>query len=149
MHIIRTDSENPDFKFLVKALDAYLKITDGDEHDFYNQFNNIDVIKHTVVAFENDKAVGCGAFKTFDDTSVEIKRMYTKPEARKLGVASTILLELESWAKEMGFESAVLETGTRQIEAVNFYRKNGYDVTPNYGQYENVLNSLCFKKMLS
>jgi GNAT superfamily N-acetyltransferase len=149
MHIIRTDSENPDFKSLVKALDAYLKITDGDEHDFYNQFNNIDVIKHTVVAFENDKAVGCGAFKTFDDTSVEIKRMYTKPEARKLGVASTILLELESWAKEMGFESAVLETGTRQIEAVNFYRKNGYDVTPNYGQYENVLNSLCFKKMLS
>lgn len=149
MHIIRTDSENPDFKSLVIALDAYLKITDGDEHDFYNQFNNIDVIKHTVVAFENDRAVGCGAFKKFDDDSVEIKRMFTKPELRESGVATTILLELETWAKELGFESAVLETGTRQIEAVKFYRKNGYNVIPNYGQYENVLNSLCFKKVLS
>lgn len=148
MHIIRTDSENPDFKTLVKALDAYLKFTDGDEHDFYNQFNNIDVIKHTVVAFENNEAVGCGAFKKFNDTSVEIKRMFTKPELRNSGVASSILLELESWAKEIGFDSAVLETGTRQIEAVSFYRKNGYDMIPNYGQYENVLNSLCFKKML-
>jgi GNAT superfamily N-acetyltransferase len=149
MHIIRTDSENPDFKSLVIALDAYLKITDGDEHDFYNQFNNIDVIKHTVVAFENDRAVGCGAFKKFDDDSVEIKRMFTKPELRESGVATTILLELETWAKELGFESAVLETGTQQIEAVKFYRKNGYNVIPNYGQYENVLNSLCFKKVLS
>lgn len=147
--IIRTDSENTDFKSLVKALDAYLKITDGDEHDFYNQFNNIDIIKHTVVAFENDKAVGCGAFKKFNGVSVEIKRMFTKPELRQSGIASNILSELESWAKELGFESAVLETGTRQIEAVNFYRKNGYDLIPNYGQYENVLNSLCFKKMLS
>jgi len=148
-HIIRTNSENPDFKNLVKALDSYLKITDGDEHDFYNQFNNIDVIKHTVVAFENNTAVGCGAFKKFNDTSVEIKRMFTKPELRNSGVASSILLELESWAKEIGFDSAVLETGTRQIEAVSFYRKNGYDMIPNYGQYENVLNSLCFKKTLS
>ena len=149
MKIVRTDSENVDFKSLVKALDAYLKITDGDEHDFYNQFNNIDVIKHAVVVYENDIAVGCGAFKTYDDSSVEIKRMFTKPDQRKSGIATTILLELESWAKELGYQSTLLETGTRQIEAVNFYHKNEYQVTPNYGQYQDVLNSLCFKKMLS
>jgi hypothetical protein len=44
MKIQRTNSENIDFIHLVKALDAYLKITDEEEHDFYNQFNNIDVL---------------------------------------------------------------------------------------------------------
>ena len=57
--VIRTNSENKDFVNLVKQLDAYLKITDGDEHDFYNQFNNIDVLQHVVVLYENDVAVGC------------------------------------------------------------------------------------------
>ncbi len=40
-----------DFINLVKELDAYLKITDGDDHDFYNQYNNIDVLKHVVVVY--------------------------------------------------------------------------------------------------
>ena len=149
MKIVRTDSDNPDFKSLVKTLDAYLKITDGDEHEFYSQFNNIDVLKHTVVVYDNAIAVGCGAFKKYDNSSVEIKRMFTKPEQRQLGVATKILLELETWAKELGYQSTLLETGIRQIEAVNFYHKNKYNVIPNYGQYTAVLNSLCFKKMLS
>ena len=49
LQIIRTNSENSDFIEMVKELDAFLKITDQDDHDFYNQFNNIDVIKHVVV----------------------------------------------------------------------------------------------------
>ena len=64
--LIRTNSDNKDFVLLVKQLDAYLKITDGDEHDFYNQFNAIDSIDHVVVAYTNKKPVGCGAFKDFD-----------------------------------------------------------------------------------
>ncbi|WP_250432790.1 GNAT family N-acetyltransferase [Hanstruepera flava] len=144
--LVRTNSENTDFIELVKALDSYLKVTDGDEHDFYNQFNNIDVLKHTVVAYNNGIAVGCGAFKKFDKYSVEIKRMFTKPNIRQSGIAKKVLNELETWAKEKGFQSAILETGKRQFEAVNFYRKNNYLDIPNYGQYKNMDNSLCFKK---
>ena len=72
LEIKRTNSENKDFINLVKDLDAYLKITDGDEHEYYNQFNNIDVLKHVVVACFNEVPVGCGAIKKFDVTSVEI-----------------------------------------------------------------------------
>jgi len=122
LKIVRTDSNNKDFVNLVKDLDRYLKITDGDEHDFYNQFNNINVLKHCVVVFLNNKAVACGAFKKFDNASVEIKRMYTKPEARKKGLAGNIVLELEHWAKELGYKHTILETGKRQIEAVQFYK---------------------------
>jgi GNAT superfamily N-acetyltransferase len=147
--LVRTNSENQDFINLVKDLDAYLKITDGDEHDFYNQYNHIDVLKHTVVAYLNGKPVGCGAFKKFDKDSVEIKRMFTDTTARGKGVATKILSELEIWASELNYNACILETGIRQTEAVQFYKKNNYAIIPNYGQYINVSNSFCFKKMLS
>ena len=34
------NSDNTDFKSLVKQLDDFLKITDGDDHAFYNQYNS-------------------------------------------------------------------------------------------------------------
>ncbi|AEH00081.1 GNAT family N-acetyltransferase [Lacinutrix sp. 5H-3-7-4] len=149
LKISRTNSNNQDFITLVKELDNYLKITDGDEHDFYNQFNNIDVLKHVVVAYKNNQAIACGAFKPFNTTSVEIKRMFTKPEFRGLNIASTILKKLELWALELGYNYSVLETGIRQVEAVGFYKKSNYKIIPNYSQYKNMENSLCFKKQLS
>lgn len=144
----RTDSKHPEFIALVKELDDYLKITDGDEHDFYNQFNGIEQLNHVIVAYINDVAVGCGAFKAYDSTSVEIKRMFTSPSSRSKGVASKILNELENWASELNFQSAVLETGKRQVEAVKFYKKCDYRSIPKYGQYKDMDNSLCFEKKL-
>ncbi|WP_299278152.1 GNAT family N-acetyltransferase [uncultured Psychroserpens sp.] len=146
--IIRTDSKNSDFSGLVKELDAYLKITDGDEHEFYNQFNGITVLEYVVVAYLNDEPVGCGAFKRFGDSSVEIKRMYTMPKTRGQGIATKILNHLENWAKELNYSSCVLETGIRQKEAVQFYKKNKYTIIPKYGQYVNMDNSLCFEKLI-
>jgi GNAT superfamily N-acetyltransferase len=144
----RTHSSHQDFINLVKELDAYLKITDGEEHDFYNQFNGIETIQHVIVAYVDDQPVGCGAFKEFDEISVEIKRMYLKQEHRGSGIAYKILTELEVWAKEEGYERTVLETGTRQVEAVKFYHKSGYKRIPNYGQYKDMENSNCFEKQL-
>ncbi|WP_298883238.1 GNAT family N-acetyltransferase [uncultured Polaribacter sp.] len=148
LKITRTNSENIDFIKLVKKLDAYLKITDGDEHDFYNQYNNIDVLKNVVVIYVNDVAVGCGAIKRFNESSMEVKRMFVSIENRGQGIAKKIVLELEVWAKELGYKSCVLETGKRQIEAVNFYHKCNYKVIPNYGQYKAMDNSICFEKQL-
>ncbi len=147
--IIRTNSKHEDFKRLVKDLDAYLAITDGDEHAFYDQFNGIENLDHVVLAYENDNAVGCGAFKTFDDSSVEIKRMYTVPEYRGKGIASKIINDLELWATDLSYENCILETGKRQVEAVKFYQKKNYKNIANYGQYVGMANSLCFKKRLN
>lgn len=145
----RTDSKNQDFVELAKLLNSYLKVKDGDEHDFYNQYNSIDMLNHVVVAYDNDKPVGCGAFKAYNNESVEVKRMFTYPKFRSKGIASKILKELENWSKEIGYKSCVLETGKRQTEAVAFYTKMNYEVMPNYGQYIGIDNSLCFKKILS
>ncbi len=148
MKILRTTSENPNFQNLVKQLDAYLAVMDGDEHAFYHQYNKIDLLKNCIVIFDNDKAVACGAIKAFDEKSMEVKRMFTLPEKRGKGLASAILKELETWTKELGYEKTVLETGKRQTEAVALYEKCGYKIIPNYGQYAGVENSVCFEKTL-
>lgn len=148
MNLVRTNSENDDFVYLVKQLDAYLKITDGEEHDFYNQYNNIDVLKHVIVAYIDNKPVGCGAFKEFNKDSVEIKRMFTNPDTRGNGIASAVLEALEIWTKELQYNTCILETGIRQVEAVSFYKKSKYKIIPNYGQYATMENSLCFEKEL-
>ncbi len=147
--ILKTSSEHKDFKILVEELDTYLSITDGEEHAFYDQFNGIDNLKHVVIAYKNNKAVGCGAFKAFDTNSVEIKRMYTIPMYRGKGIATKIISTLENWAYELNYQNCVLETGKRQVEAVKFYKKKNYKHSPNYGQYVGMENSLCYKKRLN
>ena len=148
LKIIRTDSNNTDFQSLVRLLDADLAIRDGDMHGYYAQYNKIDAIKNAVVAYDGETAVGCGAFKPFDDDSVEIKRMYVRPENRGVGIAVEVLKELEYWAAELDFKAAVLETGKKQPEAIRLYEKSGYELIPNYGQYIGLENSVCMKKSL-
>jgi len=148
IELIRTNSKNKDFVYLVKHLDAYLKICDGPDHSFYDQLNKIDSLKHVVVACNNDIAMGCGAFKIHEGNFVEIKRMYVSPEGRRRGIASKVLSELENWAKELNFKKCILETGKQQPEAIELYKNCNYTITSNFGMYENVENSICFVKEL-
>ncbi len=146
IELIRTDSENKDFIELVRHLDAELAVRDGDDHAFYAQFNKIAKLKHVVLAYEDGKALGCGAIRALDSGEMEVKRMFVPLESRGKGIATLVLLELENWARELSFTRCVLETGLKQPEAIRLYEKNGYERIPNYGQYEDVGNSVCFGK---
>ena len=145
----KTNSENVDFQNLVALLDAELKIRDGDEHTFYDHFIKIDAIRWVVVAYINNVVVGCGAIKKYDGQKVELKRMFVKDECRGKGIAQRLLKTLEQWALELAFEECILEVGKKQPEAVRFYTNSGYDMMPNYGQYQNVENSVCMRKILN
>lgn len=144
----RTTSDNEDFKSLVVLLDADLRIRDGEEHAFYAQFNKIDMIKNVIVCYNDKTPIGCGAFKEYDKQKVEIKRMFVVPEYRGKGIGLKILNELELWAAALNFAECILETGKKQPEAISLYQKAGYETIKNYGQYENVENSVCMKKVL-
>lgn len=147
-HLIRTDSSHPDFISLVEQLDKELAVRDGDDHAFYHQFNGISNLSHVSVGFFNQQPVCIGAFKPFDESTVEIKRMYTLPEFRGQGLAVKMLRNLESWSACLGNEFAILETGINQPEAIALYEKTAYIRIPNYGQYAGVNNSVCFSKKL-
>ena len=96
-----------------------------------------------LVAWRDGEAVGCGGWRTlshFSDPGVpedvaEIKRMYTAPTARKLGVGAALLAALEEAAREAGMHRMVLETGLPQPEAIALYEKSGYARILNYGHY--------------
>jgi putative acetyltransferase len=143
---IRTDSNNPHFQELVKELDEDLAIRDGDDHAFYAEFNKTATLQYCIVAYKEGNPAGSGALRQFADYTVEVKRMYVPPAQRGKGIASAVLGELEKWAKELGYKKCVLETGHNQPEALQLYDKSGYKRIPNYGQYANVYNSVCFEK---
>jgi len=150
LSFIKTDASNSDFTTLVALLDKDLAQRDGvEDHAFYAQFNKIGDYKYAMVVYDNNAAIACGAVKPFDKHSMEVKRMYVPPVHRGKGIASLLLLRLENWAQELGYQNCVLETGKKQPEAIALYKKNGYQVTDNYGQYIGIENSVCFKKVLN
>ena len=145
----RTTSDNEDFRMLIKELDEDLWSRYEERQAFYDQYNKIENNQNVIVAYHGNAGVGCGCFKKFDDLSVEVKRMYVKPEYRGQGIAAGILDALEKWASELNILVAVLETGIKQNEAMHLYRKSGYIVIENYGPYKNMPESVCMQKRLA
>jgi GNAT superfamily N-acetyltransferase len=145
--LIRDTGNNADFRRLVAGLDADLQQRYGALQAGYDQYNVIEALDTVVVAYIDRQPVGCGAFKPYDETTVEIKRMFVLPEQRGKGLAGSVLRELETWAQELGYVWAILETGRKQTEAIRLYQKHGYQPMENYGQYQGVDNSVCFQKI--
>lgn len=146
--LIRTDSSNPDFQLLVTLLNNYLEEIDDDEHDFFSHINNHKNLDYVVLAFRDDECIGSGAMESFDADTMEIKRIFILDSARRLGVASQIMDELEKWTLELGMKKTICETGIVQNDAVKLYFKRGYHIIPNYGHYQGFGSSICFKKVL-
>jgi GNAT superfamily N-acetyltransferase len=101
-----------------------------------------------VVARAASDYAGCGALRPLDASTVEIKRMFVRPEFRRQGTAWALLRALEAEAKRRGYTRAVLETAIRQPEAIALYRAAGYaDIEP-FGPYVGSERSVCMGKTL-
>lgn len=146
--ICRTQATHPDFTRLVDLLNQELKTYDGDDHEFYMQYNGSDALLGVVLAYSDDRLAGCGAFKEYNEETAEVKRMFVLPECRGRRVAAAILLELEVWAKELDKERCILETGRVQHAAVRLYERSGYQEIPNYDPYVGMHKSVCYEKIL-
>ncbi len=79
-----------------------------------------------VIARLDGGAVGCGGLKRVDKTTGEIKRVWTAPSARGIGVARRMLRTLEAAAREKGFVTLRLDTNRALTEAHALYRREGY-----------------------
>ncbi len=146
--IKRTNSNDPDFACLENELNKYLTNIFGVKQQYYDRLNVINNSSTVVVAYLNDEAVGCACLREFDAETIEVKRMFVPELYRGKGIGSRILVELEKWARELGYKYVILETGTLLKEAKALYKKSGYQVIENWGEYVGIETSVCMKKPL-
>jgi GNAT superfamily N-acetyltransferase len=147
IEIRRTTNDHPDFASLVAGLDADLWARYGEVQGQYAPLNILQV-DTAVVAYLDRTPAGCGCFKRFDETSVELKRVYVPPALRGRGVARAIVASLEDWARELGIRTMILETGNLQHEAIALYGKLGYERTAPFPPYCDMPASICMRKHL-
>ena len=148
MQFIYTNGENPDFIELCRGLDDFLnELVGGEENRAeYVPYNRLSDIHDAIIAYDGEIPVGCAAFKKYDDECAEVKRVFIKPEYRGKGISRELMKRLENAAKEQGFRCLILESGEPLVAAMSLYRKLGYEVIPNYGQYKDMPDSVCMKK---
>ena len=72
------------------------------------------------------ETIAGGAFMSHDDETAELKRIWTRNDLRRQGLARRIVIELEESATQLGFTRAYLTTGFRQPEATALYVSLGY-----------------------
>ncbi len=148
LRFARTNSEDPNFAMLVCELEAELLERNSLHEKQQNSTTRPTYLDTVMLAYDDDRPIGCGCFKPFDDSTAEIKRMYVREAYRRKGISSLILMELELWAAQHDFIKLVLETGTDQPEAMKLYTKYGYKNISCYGQYANIPGSICMQKLI-
>lgn len=85
-----------------------------------------------LVGYRSGVPVCGGGIKRLPDGACEIKRMYVIPPARRLGLARALLAALEDAARDLGYQIARLDTGSRQPHAQTFYESVGYRRVGNF-----------------
>lgn len=158
MIIRRVPFDHPDAVKLNDEVQAEYSVRYGDEGDAtpMDPAHFVPPAGLYLIAYdEHDSPVATGGWRSQDtndegyqDGDAEIKRMYVTPGARGLGLARRLLSELEADARAGGRTRMVLETGSKQPEAVALYTSSGYEPCAKFGHYRFHELSLCFAKPL-
>lgn len=145
-----TDGANKDFIELCHGLDEFLnELVGGEENRAeYIPYNILDDIHDVIVVYDDDIPVGCASFKKYDDKCAEVKRVFIKEEYRGRGISKRLMALLEEKGKSEGYIYFILESGDLLVAAMALYKSIGYEVIPNYGQYKDMPDSVCMRKML-
>ena len=91
---------------------------------------------------------GCGGIELFGTEYGEIKRMYVRPQFRRLGLARQMLDHLATYAQGQGVHLLRLETGIHQKEAIGLYERMGFRQIPPFGTYKEDPLSRFYEKRI-
>jgi putative acetyltransferase len=149
MNIALEHPDQPEVIGLIAELDAY-------QGGLYPAESNhgiaLDALAQKNVLFavarnESGQGVGCGAV-VLQPAHGEIKRMFVSPAQRGRGIAKALLAFLEAEAGRTGCELFMLETGTRQPEALALYDRAGYARRGPFANYTNDPLSVFMQKQI-
>jgi putative acetyltransferase len=116
-----------DVRALVQALNAFTyELTPAEyrHHMTVEQMAQADTT--LLVARDASGApLGMGALRRHESVG-EVKRMFVKPQARRLGVGGALLARIEDLARQEGLSRVVLETGSNFAAAKRVYERGGF-----------------------
>jgi GNAT superfamily N-acetyltransferase len=158
MDIRRVSFDHPDAVKLNDQVQAEYDVRYGDGGDAtpldasdFDPPNGLYLIAYDALGVP----VASGAWRVQDengegnlDGDAEVKRMFVIEQARGQGLARRILAALEEDARAAGRIRMVLETGTKQPEAIALYTSSGYEPCAKFGYYRHYESSRCFAKAL-
>jgi len=142
--------DTPDALQLIAELDTALQqlpYPQESRHAF-----SVEKLLHEGVAFFVTRCdgtpAGCGGIKLFGTEYGEVKRMYVRPEFRRLGLGKLMLDHLEGYARAQQVRVLRLETGIYQSDAIALYERYGFQRCPPFGEYRDDPLSLYFEKFV-
>lgn len=97
---------------------------------------------------ENGESIAGGAFRRYDATTAEFKRIWTATAHRRRGLGKLVLAELEKTATAQGYAAVYLTTGPRQPEAKALYLATGYRAQFDLAADPESIGPLAFAKDL-
>lgn len=112
-----------------------------------------DTQSGTWLAYCDGRPVGCIALRPLpsmsskDHRCAEVKRLYVRPDCRRLGIALRLLSALESHATANGIQDLYLDSKDDLIEAHVFYERFGYRNCDRYN--DNPQATIFMKKAMS
>lgn len=114
--------------------------------DYFSRYAEVELTEWFLppqglfLVLERDRQIiATGAYKPYDASTAELKRIWTHSALRKQGLAARMVQELERRALLAGYSRVYLTTGFRQPEAVQLYLSQGYqpqfDIRRNREEY--------------
>lgn len=148
--------DHPDARVMIDELQAFYteRYGDGDATELRpHEFTA--AAGYFAIGYVDGAAVACGGWRAREggepglrDGDAEIKRMYVRAGHRGHGYARQLLAHLEDTAAAAGRRRIVLETGTRQPEAIALYESEGYAPAEKFGLYRDEPDSRCYARSL-
>ena len=89
-----------------------------------------------LLAKRGDHVLGCIALKSLGPPRVaEIKRLFVRPQARRIGVGKALVAAVAAAAQRLGYEEIKLDTLPQMQSAIALYKSNGFAPIPPYGSH--------------
>lgn len=126
---------------LVREYDTRYPPPPGSDHSAQEEIDRYprSAFRHPDGAFvvyeEDGDVLAGGAFKRLSPDTAEVKRVWTRADARGRGLAKALMTRLEDVARDYGYQAIFLTTGPHQAEAVALYLACGYQPGFDPAQY--------------
>jgi GNAT superfamily N-acetyltransferase len=88
-----------------------------------------------LLAKRGDHVLGCIALKPLASGVAEIKRLFVRPKARKLGVGKALVESALMVAHKLGYLEVKLDTLPEMTPAIALYKSFGFAPIPSYGSH--------------